>query len=414
LQKEGSYTFKYGKRHITTRVNGLQKLLLFLFGIVLLGSIAYAVDCETALRNDGSSHPIYACVYDTPGGVALVGAGKETLEHNELLLGEGPVSVARSTNLVQTGVISYQVQAASLQRDVVVSYLVSNNGKELAEDVVVEQDIPDAATYTLHLGSLAAGKNATVSFSFKGTGTGLPEPVLHYYLPAAEFNSSNASLDRMLDLWLLVGKKPLQGEDVEVTSPSGYQFGLRTDEYGKASFKPREVGAYLLQVPHREFAKPAYIYATQGEAPGNKNNGISGATAFLVGGVSKLGSAAGFLGPVGSAAVVIIVLLAGWVFYKMRKPGEAEAVVAGEVPAELARYAADEGQYTGLPPEARELHEPLALTEEEKFKIMESAVELSPREKTSHAARGSIHAPEARKVLKGAAPRRASRKRRAG
>ncbi|MFA6035680.1 MAG: hypothetical protein WC759_01865 [Candidatus Micrarchaeia archaeon] len=365
------------------------------------------MDCETALRNDGTSHPVYECVYDTPGGVALVGAGKETLEHNELLLNEGEITAVRSTDLVQTGAISYQVQAASLQKDVVVSYFVRNAGKELAENLIVEQDIPSSATYKLRMGSLAAGKNATMSFSFKGTGTELPEPVLHYYLPAAELKASNASLDEMLDLWLLVGKKPLEGEDVEVTSPSGYKFALRTDEYGKASFKPREVGAYLLQVPHREFAKPAYIYAIQEyELPGNRDSGISSATAFLVGGAS-------FLGPVGSAAVIIIVLLAGWVFYKMRRPGEAEAVVAGEVPAELARYAADEGQYTGLPPEARELREPLALTEEEKFKIMESAVELSPREKTGNAVRGSIHTHEARKALRGA-PKHAGRKRRAG
>ena len=269
-----------------------------------------------------------------------------------------------------------------------------------------------------HLGAIAAGKNATVSFSFKGAGTELPEPVLRYGLPVASFKASNASMDEMLDLWLLSGTKPLAGENVEVTSPSGYTFGLRTDEYGKASFKPREVGPYILQLAHREFSRPAYIYAIQKyekyEAPEGQKAGVtSSGTAFLVGGISAFGSAVRFLGPVGSALVIIVLVLAGWVFYRMRRPGEGEAIVAGEVPAELARYRSDEGQYSGLPAEARIGSEPLALTEEEKFKIMESAVELSPREKIGHSIPGSIHSRAARKALRGAMPKHAGRKRRA-
>jgi len=374
------------------------------------------MDCETASRLDGSSHPVYACVYDTPGGEALVGAGKEVLQHSELAVNDGGLAVVRRAELVQTAAIGYYVpNTASLQRDVVVSYSVSNAGKEPVSDLVIEQEVPGGITYKLHVGAIAAGKSATASFSFKGAGAEMPEPVLSYGLPVASFKAANASVDEMLDLWLLSGTKPLAGENVEVTSPSGYTFGLRTDEYGKASFKPREVGPYILQLAHRELSRPAYVYAIQKyEVPEGQGAGvISSGTAFLFAGIGGVRSIIGLLGPVGTGIVIVVMVLAGWVFYRMRRAGEGEAVVAGEVPAELARYRSDEGQYSGLPPEARIGSEPLALTEEEKFKIMESAVELSPREKIGHSVPGSIHSRAARRALRGAMPKHAGRKRRA-
>lgn len=391
----------------------LHKISLVLIALMLVSSIAYAaVDCT---KDDHTKHPRYTCLYDKPGGVKLVGPGREVIDSYRTVFEDGLVRVQRQVEVVRLGSIGYaNPNSAVTTTDVAVSYLIQNFGKEDAAGMKISQDVDGGLAYSLSAGTVKAGRNATVNFSFPADlAPSMPDPEIYYVLPSVSLKGAETEVNEKMDLWLKVGKLPLSGEEVQVTTPSGSKIMLLTEKSGLAEFTPREVGPYLVSVPRRELVKPVYIYATQSYVPpkpeaAGKATILGAASALLVGGAS---STFGLLGAPGIGLVFLMLLIGGWTFYRARGRHDSEesAIVGGDVPSELARYGAEQHEYAaGLPAEAVITSEPLAMSEEEKLKMMESTIMLSPKQMDD------IHSREARRALGGGQTKKGQRKAKGG
>ncbi|RLG18481.1 hypothetical protein DRN67_04130 [Candidatus Micrarchaeota archaeon] len=286
------------------------------------------------------------CVYDVPGGEAVIGPGKEVLQTIEESFDDEVLSVKRKLIIVRTGSISYRIQGtAELYKETIVEYEVTNKDDEGVMDVEIEQGVGKGETHSVYVGKLEPGESKIVSFVIADERTEIGEPLIDYTLPTVALRASNVVIGEEITVWLSINSEPLAGEMVEVITPAGYKFDLKTDEEGKASFVSREVGAYVFNVPHRHMSTPTYIYAVNEEVQPSdeeeeEQNASPGTAAFLVGTVSEgAGKIVGMMGPLGIVVLVLLIGLSGWTYIKMRKPEvEEEIVIDEEVPRELAPY----------------------------------------------------------------------------
>ncbi|MDO8339873.1 MAG: hypothetical protein Q7T16_04420 [Candidatus Burarchaeum sp.] len=326
--------------------NPLFVVLVFLLVAMLPLAAAASTYCTKADIEDMKT----GCAYEIPGGEISSGPGKEIVASSTETFNDGHLLIVRTVSIIRAGSISYSVpNVADMSKETEVSYKITNEEGEPVKDFEIKQQLIEGQTYSLYVGGLAARANKTVSFSLPGVFRELGEPVLNYNLPTVTLKASDGMIGKEADIWLRAGSStPVAGESIEITSPSGFQFTLISNEGGKASFVPREVGTYVFSVPHRKIASSAYMQALQEVSlPANTaslnetaQGGLPATAALVVGTLrAEAGSAIRALGPIGIAVVVLLVALGAWTYLQIRRPGEDETLIAGQdVPPELAPY----------------------------------------------------------------------------
>jgi len=323
---------------------GLRHVLFALLVILLLVPLLTASYCTSGGKE---GEPRYECFYDVPGGERHIGPGEEILAVSEDVFSDGHLLVVRETAVMQIGAVSYIVQgAAAFQIETRAVFEVTNEGSEMATDIVVEQPVGPESTQSVHVGNLDAGESKVVSIVSMGSQPELDGPIIHYTLPHATLETSDSAIGEKVTVWLRSMSRPLEEEIVEVTSPSGFEFSLKTDASGKVEFTSREVGLYLFDVPHRYISTPAYTYSVQevefqGDILLEVEEASPGTAALLFGNfISKTGGIVRLMGPVGIIIGITIVtalfILVGWTYFKKR--GLEEEIIVGEMPSELAPY----------------------------------------------------------------------------
>lgn len=305
----------------------------------------------------------------------------------------GPLTIYRGVQMVSNAVIVYSVPGvAMLDSEFEISYLVRNDGFETARDIYLEQDVPGGVGYRLAVGSLEPGAEAMVSLRHRQKADALPAPEASYALPPAEVQTPDGAMaGERAELWLSASGEALVLQDFEVVAPSGTGQWLRTDELGYAAFVPREEGAHRIVVAGREASPASAIdVSPRPEEVGfdnymhNDKVSTPASSAFLAGGIT--GALGSLDWPVVFAILVNLLLLAGLVRYAMRMPPH-DAME--NVPHELKEYRshpaspegdakAEEKSEQAVAPETAP--QPKQLTEEEKQRLMDSTVSLTPRQ----------------------------------
>ncbi|VVC04936.1 Uncharacterised protein [Candidatus Burarchaeum australiense] len=376
--------------HEYVQVINLRNLSLVVLGLLLLVTLSYAVDCVTT--NGVKAKPAYDCLYDIPGGEPLIGAGKETLSMDKQNFGDANVLVERTVSVVRTGAVSYLVPGtAQMYTETIVSFKATNRGEEAISDFIVVQPLGEGETHSMTVGDLAAGKSNTVSFSFPQAQTAFDDPTMDYSLPTVMLKASNlnSTVNQETELWLRLGSKPVVGEVIGITSPSGFKFDLKTDESGKAGFVPQEIGTYIFDVPHRKITGNVYLQSLL-ETPvvnntvqlGSPDTGLP-ATAALVAGsigskagsaVNKVGSLIVGAGPLGIALTLLVLVAGSWAVIKLTNGDWNKLANGHEIPPELEQYRKPKGEDSAQADKKQ-------LSEMEKLRLLESAVMLSPKQR---------------------------------
>jgi len=327
----------------------LRNLLFVVLVYVLIATLPLTAAASTYCTKADIKDMRSNCLYDIPGGEITTGPGKEIVASNTETFDDGHLLIVRTATVIRTNAISYSVpNVAEMYKETKISYEIKNEDEQV-KDFEIGQPLAEGQKYALYVGAIAAGGSKTVSFTMPGTFLELGEPVLNYALPTVTLKVSDGMIGKEADIWLRASlSAPIAGESIEVTSPSGFQFTLISDEGGKASFVPREVGTYVFSVPHRKIASSAYMQALQEVAlPVNTaslnetaQGGLPATAALMVGTLrAGVGAVIRALGPIGIAVVVLLVALGAWTYLQIRRPGEDETLIAGQdVPPELAPY----------------------------------------------------------------------------
>ena len=332
------------------QVIGLRNPLFVVLVFLLVAMLPLAAALSTYCTKAEIENMQTGCAYEIPGGEISSGPGKEVVAADEETFDDGHLLIVRTVSIIRASSISYSVpNVAEMYKETEVSYQITNEEGEPVKDFEIKQQLIEGQMYSLYVGGLAAKASKTVSFRLPGALRELSDPVLNYNLPTVTLKASDGMIGKEADIWLRVDSStPLAGESVDVTSPSGFQFTLITNEGGGASFVPREVGTYVFSVPHRKIASSAYMQALQEvnvpvvtTALETSQDGSLPATAALVVGSlrAQAGAVIRALGPIGIAVVVLLIALGAWTYLQIRRPEEEETVIAGhEVPPELAPY----------------------------------------------------------------------------
>ena len=212
---------------------GLRYVSIVLILLLLVPLTAARIYCTVSEPYDPDNPN---CVYDVPGGEELIGPGKEILENNEQDIADDHLSVMRWVSVVRTGTVSYRMPGvAELYTETIVSFDITNEGEETATDMEITQPINGIRSYSIYVGDVESGENKVVSFTIAGeyVDDDLGEPEVKYNLPQVDIEITEAVVGEKVEVLLSINSVPVEGELVEVISPTGLSFNLRTNEEGK-------------------------------------------------------------------------------------------------------------------------------------------------------------------------------------